>query len=73
MRLSAGLRLEETEINTSYNLKGFQYKRSYFNVFPSGSITYKKDENNGYHLAYNGQNMSNYPLFIYLIIHIIIQ
>ncbi len=53
MRLSAGLRLEETEINTSNNLKGFQYKRSYFNVFPSGSITYKKDENNGYHLAYS--------------------
>lgn len=60
----AGVRGENTIIETKSQNNGLRFNRQYFNLFPLASIDYKKSENHNFSLAYNKRvNRPDYNAF----------
>jgi len=60
----AGVRGENTIINTLSKSNGSGFSRQYFNLFPLASIDYKKSDNHNFSLSYNKRvNRPDYNLF----------
>ena len=51
--LQAGLRAENTSIQTLSITSGIAYKREYFNLFPTASISYSKNDKHTFQVSFN--------------------
>jgi len=51
--LQAGLRAENTDIHTLSITNGITYTRQYFNLFPTTSIGYNKNDKHSFQLSFN--------------------
>ena len=51
--LQAGLRAENTDIHTLSITSGIAYTRQYFNLFPTASIGYNKNDKHNFQLSFN--------------------
>ncbi|HXU25640.1 MAG TPA: outer membrane beta-barrel family protein, partial [Bacteroidia bacterium] len=51
--LQGGLRAENTDIHTLSITNGISYTRQYFNIFPTASISYSKNDKHTFQLAFN--------------------
>jgi iron complex outermembrane recepter protein len=49
----AGLRAENTEVNSSSDLRAFAYNREYFKLFPNASFNYNPTEDHAWSVAFN--------------------
>jgi iron complex outermembrane receptor protein len=60
----AGVRGENTVINTISQSNGLGFNRQYFNLFPLASIDFKKSDNHTFSISYNKRvNRPDYNLF----------
>jgi hypothetical protein len=51
--LQAGLRAENTDIHTLSITNGIGYTRQYFNLFPTASVGYNKNDKHNFQLSFN--------------------
>ncbi|MBS1646683.1 MAG: TonB-dependent receptor [Bacteroidetes bacterium] len=51
--LQAGLRAENTSIQTLSITSGIAYKRQYFNLFPTASVSYSKNDKHTFQLSFS--------------------
>ncbi len=51
--IQAGVRAENTSINTLSNSNSLRYQRQYFNLFPMISLEYKKSDNHNFQFSAN--------------------
>ncbi len=62
--LQAGVRAENTVINTISKSNGLGFNRQYFNLFPLVTVDYKKSDNHAFSLSYNKRvNRPDYNSF----------
>ena len=62
--LQAGLRAENTDIHTLSETSGIAYTRQYFNLFPTASVGYNKNDKHNFQLAFNRRiDRPNYDNF----------
>ncbi|MGZ3863693.1 MAG: outer membrane beta-barrel protein [Bacteroidia bacterium] len=53
INLQAGVRVENTEVQTLSITSGIAFTRSYFNLFPTASISYTKNDKHNFMISYN--------------------
>lgn len=64
LSIQAGVRGENTLINTLSKNSGLTYERQYFNLFPLASIDYKRNDNHTFSISYNKRvNRADYNSF----------